>query len=291
MKNLVRIIGAVSLFVPAFAFAQSAPNPFPTLDTQTSLGVEARIRQYFADVPVMASIAKCESSFRQYGPNGLVLFDPSYSMIGAFQVSAAHMPEALSMGMDVTTLEGNMAYARYLYNSGGTDPWLDSFRCWGGMPTQAPASVLGTTTDVAPPTPIVRAPSAVSLTLGVTSPEVLEVQQLLNRAGFTVALSGAGSLGQETTKFGSLTRAAVRKFQCAQNIVCSGDEATTGYGFVNDRTYLALKALANTSASPVTPPTATSNDKAAQINTLRSQISTLQAQIDALNAQIKQLGE
>jgi hypothetical protein len=288
MKNLVRIICAVSLFVPAFAFAQSSPNPFPTLDTQTSSGVEARIRQYFADIPVMASIAKCESSFRQYGSNGLVLFDPSYSMIGAFQVSAAHMPEALSMGMDVTTLEGNMAYARHLYNSGGTDPWLASFRCWGGMPTPAPSSVAGTTTST---TSIIRAPSAVSLTLGVTSPEVLEVQQLLNKTGFTVAVSGPGSVGQETNKFGTLTRAAVRKFQCAQNIVCSGDEATTGYGFVNDRTYEALKTLANASTAPSPVPPSASNDKAVQVLQLRSQISALQAQIDALNAQIKQLGE
>ncbi len=266
--------------LPLLALAD-APNPFATLDPHNSADVETRIRQYFADVPAMANIAKCESGFRQYGSDGLVLFDPSYSMIGAFQVSAAHLPEALTMGMDVTTLEGNMAYARYLYNAGGTDPWLDSFQCWGGMPT---AAVLGTTTD-----PVVRAPSAVSLRLGVTSQTVLVVQQMLNKIGFTVAASGPGSVGQETTMFGSLTRAAVRKFQCSKNIACSGDESTTGYGLVNDTTYQALLSAANASSGTTasTPPPAA--DHSAQISQLRSQVATLQSQIDALNAQITQL--
>ncbi len=278
VRFIVPLLFALAL--PAFALAD-APNPFAALDPHNSADVEARIRQYFADVPVMANIAKCESSFRQYGSDGLPLFDPSYSMIGAFQVSAAHLPEALTMGMDVTTLEGNMAYARYLYNAGGTDPWLDSFNCWGGMPT---SPVLGTTSD-----PVVRAPSAVSLRLGVTSQTVLLVQQMLNKIGFTIADSGAGSVGQETTKFGSLTRAAVRKFQCAKNIVCSGDESTTGYGMVNDQTYQLLLAAANASSGTTASTPAPAVDHSAQISQLRSQISGLQSQIDALNAQITQL--
>src|SRR6185503_3655930 len=121
-RMLMRLIPLAFLALPAAALAQTAPNPYPTLNPYDSSGVEARVRQYFADIPVMANIAKCESGFRQYDGNGLPLFDPSYSMIGAFQVAAAHMPEALSMGMDITTLEGNMAYARYLYQNGGTDP-------------------------------------------------------------------------------------------------------------------------------------------------------------------------
>ena len=266
---------------PLWALAD-APNPYATLDPHNTADVESRVRQYFADVPVMANIAKCESGFRQYGSDGLPLFDPSYSMIGAFQVSAAHLPEALTMGMDVTTLEGNMAYARYLYNAGGTDPWLDSFQCWGNMPTGA---VTGTTSD-----PVVRAPSAISLRLGVTAQTVLQVQQMLNKIGFTVASSGPGAAGNETSMFGSLTRLAVRKFQCAKNIACSGDESTTGYGMVNDTTYQALLAAANAAPSaPSTPAPASTPDKAAQISQIKSQISTLQGQIDTLNAQLSAL--
>ncbi len=47
--------------------------------------------------------------------------------------------------------------------------------------------------------------------------------------------------GYDTGYFGALTRAAVRAFQCAQNIVCSGDETSTGYGLVGVRTRGALK--------------------------------------------------
>jgi hypothetical protein len=276
------ILAFLFLLAPLAALAQT-PNPYATLDPYNSKDVETRVKQYFADIPVMPMIAKCESGFRQYGSNRLPLFDPSYSMIGVFQVSAAHLPEALGMGMDVTTLEGNMAYARTLYQSGGTDPWLDSFNCWGGMPV-APAA------DATSSTPVVKAPSAISLRLGVTSQIVLEVQQMLNRTGFTVASSGPGSPGAETTMFGSLTRAAVRKFQCAQNIACSGDESTTGYGLVDDRTYQALRTLAG-NAPVSTPSSQPSSDKAAQITSLRSQVSTLQAQIDALNAQIQALSQ
>jgi hypothetical protein len=284
ISSLFAVLFAFAL--PAVALAQTAPNPFATLNPYSQADVEARVRQAFADVPVMANIAKCESRFRQYGSNGLPLFDPTYSMIGVFQESAAHLPEALGMGMDITSLEGNIAYARYLYNTGGTDPWLDSFQCWGGMPTSA---VLGTTTD-----PVVHAPSAVSLRLGVTAQSVLEVQQMLNKIGFTVATEGPGSAGQETSKFGSLTRAAVRKFQCAKGIACSGDESTTGYGFVDDRTYQALLAAFNSTAASAPAPAALvqpSNDKAAQISQLRAQISSFQSQIDALNAQITALSQ
>ncbi|MEN9582973.1 MAG: hypothetical protein RL641_927 [Candidatus Parcubacteria bacterium] len=57
------------------------------------------------------------------------------------------------------------------------------------------------------------------LRLGIIHPEVKLLQQYLNAKGFFVATSGAGSLGKETIFFGSLTRAALIKFQKAKNIV------------------------------------------------------------------------
>jgi hypothetical protein len=41
--------------------------------------------------------------------------------------------------------------------------------------------------------------------------------------------------------YGSLTQSAIQNYQCAQNIVCSGSPATTGWGIVGPRTYAALK--------------------------------------------------
>lgn len=57
-----------------------------------------------------------------------------------------------------------------------------------------------------------------SLKLGDRGEDVLELQKYLNLAGFTIASSGAGSRGNETTYFGPATKAALIKYQQAQNI-------------------------------------------------------------------------
>lgn len=52
-----------------------------------------------------------------------------------------------------------------------------------------------------------------SLTLGSTGEDVRALQKFLNCQGFTLASSGPGAPGQESSLFGALTRAAVIKFQ------------------------------------------------------------------------------
>ena len=47
-----------------------------------------------------------------------------------------------------------------------------------------------------------------------------------------------------TGYFGALTQAAVQRFQCAEEIVCSGTPATTGYGRVGPRTLMQLNLRA-----------------------------------------------
>lgn len=44
-----------------------------------------------------------------------------------------------------------------------------------------------------------------------------------------------------TGYYGSLTASAVGRYQCAQNIVCSGTPSTTGYGHVGPRTLASLQ--------------------------------------------------
>jgi len=48
-----------------------------------------------------------------------------------------------------------------------------------------------------------------------TTPEVAELQKYLNDQGFDLAQTGPGSSGEETNHFGSLTYAALVKFQDA----------------------------------------------------------------------------
>ncbi|OGY48784.1 MAG: hypothetical protein A2663_01450 [Candidatus Buchananbacteria bacterium RIFCSPHIGHO2_01_FULL_46_12] len=62
----------------------------------------------------------------------------------------------------------------------------------------------------------------------------------MNKAGFIIAKSGPGSAGRESTFFGSLTKAALKRFQCAKKIVCEGNEAATGYGQAGPRTRASL---------------------------------------------------
>jgi hypothetical protein len=76
-----------------------------------------------------------------------------------------------------------------------------------------------------------------------TDPDVLKLQQYLNAHGFTLAESGSGSPGEETDYFGSLTYAALIKFQNAHAsaiLAPVGLTQGTGYfgpatrAFVND---------------------------------------------------------
>ena len=57
-----------------------------------------------------------------------------------------------------------------------------------------------------------------NLDIGATGDDVKALQVFLNGHGFVIVSSGAGSPGSETTRFGGLTRAALAKFQKANNI-------------------------------------------------------------------------
>jgi hypothetical protein len=99
----------------------------------TILTTEAQVKAYFADAPIMAEIAFCESRFRQYDANGNVLRGVVNSLdVGVLQINEKyHLDTAQKLGLNIHTLEGNMAYAKYLYDTQGTRPWNHSSPCWG----------------------------------------------------------------------------------------------------------------------------------------------------------------
>lgn len=93
--------------------------------------VQEVVEEYFADKPIMVDIARCESTFRQFDRNGEVLKNPKSSAIGVFQImSSLHKDTALKLGHDITTLEGQLGYADYLYEKEGARPWFASSHCW-----------------------------------------------------------------------------------------------------------------------------------------------------------------
>lgn len=71
------------------------------------------------------------------------------------------------------------------------------------------------------------------LHLGMTSPDVKELQQYLNLNGFSVASEGPGSPGQETDYFGELTERALARFQTVHNVM-----PAAGYFGILTRTLL-----------------------------------------------------
>jgi len=94
--------------------------------------VEKEVRQYFRNDPVLVAIAGCESEFRQYDSDGNVLKNPNSSATGVMQIiSSIHRREALNLGYDIYTTQGNLGYAAYLYHREGTRPWKASKACWG----------------------------------------------------------------------------------------------------------------------------------------------------------------
>lgn len=58
-----------------------------------------------------------------------------------------------------------------------------------------------------------------NLATGMTGNDVKTLQEFLNTKGFLIARTGPGSPGNETVKFGALTRAALIRFQKANNIL------------------------------------------------------------------------
>ena len=94
--------------------------------------LETYVRLYYADTPVLAQIAKCESQFRHTGVGGAIIRGGTNKYdIGVMQINEFyHEDNAKARGMDLYTLEGNLAYAKFLYSKEGTTPWSSSSKCW-----------------------------------------------------------------------------------------------------------------------------------------------------------------
>jgi hypothetical protein len=98
-----------------------------------STNTEAVVRSYFRDIPIMAEIARCESTFRHELEDGSILrgrVDPADT--GVMQINKRyHQAAADAMELNLEDLYENMAYARFLYEKQGTQPWNASLPCWG----------------------------------------------------------------------------------------------------------------------------------------------------------------
>jgi hypothetical protein len=94
--------------------------------------VEQYVDNYFADEPIMSAIAQCESHYHQYAADGSIYRGKVNNQdVGVMQINEHyHASTAEKLGLDLYTIQGNVAYAQYLYEKQGTAPWVSSEPCW-----------------------------------------------------------------------------------------------------------------------------------------------------------------
>lgn len=124
-------------FIIAFSFSAEAHAATKSETTASTSPVtreqsEKRVREFFKETPVMIEIARCESNFRQFTDAGTVLRGgDSGGMVGIFQFfESIHAAPAKTLGFDITTIEGNLGYAKHLYQEQSTTPWEPARSCW-----------------------------------------------------------------------------------------------------------------------------------------------------------------
>jgi hypothetical protein len=80
----------------------------------------------------MIHIARCESTFRHTLADGTVLTGRVDSDdTGVMQINKRyHGKRAKELGLDLSDMYDNMAFARDLYERQGTQPWSASAPCW-----------------------------------------------------------------------------------------------------------------------------------------------------------------
>lgn len=98
------------------------------------------------------------------------------------------------------------------------------------------------------PAPAGKCAFTADLTIGSRGDDVMCLQKYLNSTGTTVASSGPGSSGSETTYFGSLTRAAVAKWQTTNGVLPTA-------GYFGPRSRAKYDMLVASAPAPIPTPT------------------------------------
>lgn len=123
----------------ASVFAAVVPTTEQATTTEVSTlidskAVEMIVRKEFKNQPILVEIARCESTFRHYDAEGKLLRGKVDSRdVGVMQINTYyHGATAEKLGIDLYTIEGNLEYAKYLYDKNGLKDWRASSACWRG---------------------------------------------------------------------------------------------------------------------------------------------------------------
>jgi hypothetical protein len=119
--------------------ATSSATSFVATEQETNaqpaeqiISVQQYVKNYFSKTPILARIAKCESQYRQYTTNGDLLRGREVREdVGVMQINETyHKAVSAKLGYNIYSMEGNLAYGKYLYDHQGTAPWSASAPCW-----------------------------------------------------------------------------------------------------------------------------------------------------------------
>lgn len=112
--------------------ASTTPVDIASYEVDKPITLEEHVKDFFKDDPILAEIAKCESNYRHFGRNGKIIRGiVNKADVGVMQINEMyHAAQAKTLGYDLYTLDGNMAYAEWLYKQEGVKPWKSSSKCW-----------------------------------------------------------------------------------------------------------------------------------------------------------------
>jgi len=129
---MIEIVTSALMLMSVFYGGQSPEAKASETGPLKEKTTEEIVREYFSDVPMLAEVARCESTFRHFDKNGKVIrgLHNEYD-VGVMQINELyHAEDAKKFGYDIYTLEGNMAFARRLFEKQGLAPWKASSKCW-----------------------------------------------------------------------------------------------------------------------------------------------------------------
>lgn len=92
------------------------------------------VKEIEVEAPVLDRIAKCESGGNHYAKSGqvLVVGNSNKSVdVGKYQINAQIWgAKATELKLNLFVEKDNEEFAKYLYRTHGTEPWVWSKKCW-----------------------------------------------------------------------------------------------------------------------------------------------------------------
>jgi hypothetical protein len=99
----------------------------------STASVTSQIETAFSGYGQLRRICSCESHLTQFEKDGVTVLHGRENPkdLGICQINELyHGEQAKKLGFDLYSLIGNVAYAKHLYESEGTKPWVWSESCW-----------------------------------------------------------------------------------------------------------------------------------------------------------------